>query len=753
MFRSILVPLFLLVAVPAHSVDPGGTPAGERPRVGLVLAGGGARGIAHVGVIQALEEMRVPVDAVAGTSMGALVGGLYASGMDEQALSEVVATLDWERAFEDRLDRDELPPRRKSDDFDYPSDIHFSIQDGGVSLPLGVVQGQQVRLMIKELMQGVAHIRDFDQLPTPYRAVATDIETGEAYVFREGDIVTAMRASMSLPGLLAPVEHEGRLLLDGGMANNIPVDVARGMGVDRLIVVDIGTPLKSRDEISSLLSVADQVLGFLTRKNSLQQLATLGNQDVLVRPELEGLGMLDFEQTLAIQEQGYLAAKALSEPLAGLSVSEDEWAAYLDRRALATPAHPTIDFIAIDNDSPVSDQMIELRIRQSEGEMLDRDQLQEDIASIYALGYWEIIDYELVRQGSDTGLLVTARSKTWGTDTLKLGLNLLTDLEGNSDINLGTSYLFKGLNSRGGELYARLQLGDTMLLSGEYYQPFDFRGRYFFAPYLGYTDYQVLSLGPEYDLRDLVGAWRVRDFRGELAVGANLRRDSQFKLGLFQGIGEYRLDLARDDALPEDSYRQAGAYASYRFDNLDDAFFPTRGALLYTDYETHLEDFGGDNDFQRWRVTAQAAMTFGADQRNTVLVSGKLGQTWDASNQPQNYFQLGGLFNVSGLSQNFYSGRQMGFLMAQYQRRLSGDSVIPLDMPVYLGASLEGGQLWSERSDMAFDDLITAGSIYLGIDSPLGPIYLAYGRAEDSFSAVYLALGWPFMVGNDRLRR
>jgi len=216
--------------------------------------------------------------------------------MSADELKEVVFTMDWETAFEDSVERGKLPMRRKNDDYDYPSQVQLSYSDGGISLPLGIVEGQQVRLMIKELMKNTAEIDDFDRLPTPFRAVATDIETGDAYVFRDGDIVTAMRASMSLPGILAPVEHDGRLLIDGGLANNIPVDVVRTMGTNRLIAIDIGTPLKARDEINSLLSVADQVLGFLTRKNSLYQLETLETDDLLIRPELGGTGMLDFEK-------------------------------------------------------------------------------------------------------------------------------------------------------------------------------------------------------------------------------------------------------------------------------------------------------------------------------------------------------------------------------------------------------------------------------------------------------------------------
>jgi NTE family protein len=725
----------------------------NRPSVGLVLAGGGARGIAHVGVIKALEELQIPVDAVAGTSMGALVGGLYASGRGVDELGTIVQTMDWQRAFEDRVPRSQLSQRRKSDDFGYPAEVQMSIKDGDITFPLGVVQGQQVRQMIKELMLPVADISDFDLLPTPFRAVATDIETGQAYVFSEGDIVTALRASMSLPGLLAPVPHENLLLVDGGMANNIPVDVARQMGADRLIVVDIGTPLKKRAEITSLLSVADQVLGFLTRTNSLGQLSLMADSDVLVRPDLQGVGMLDFDQQQTIMDSGYRATMALADQLAPLRLAAQPWRAYLASRQPRTPLSPEINFLVVDNNSAITDEMIEVYISQPMGELLDRALLLDDIATIYALDYWESIDYEVVERDGQTGLLLRAKEKSWGGDRLSIGLNLLTDLEGSSDITVGSSYLWKGLNSKAAELYVRGQLGDVVSLSGEFYQPLDLRSRFFVAPYMGYKDYQVLSVGPEYDVDVIVGAWRVRDFTAELSVGANVSTGSQLRAGVFRGLGEYREDVAVTDSLPTGSYDEAGAYVSYRLDNVDNLFLPTSGVIAYLEYEQYLRDWGADKDFERLLVFGQGAFSFGHELRNTVLFTTKLGQTWSASNEPQNYFQLGGLFNSSGLAQDFYSGRQMGFLMARYQRKLSDDSVIPLNMPIYAGVSLEGGQLWSHRDEMDFGDLLVSGSLYLAIDSPLGPIHLAYGRTEESQDAIYLSLGWPFSAGGNRLRR
>lgn len=724
-----------------------------RDKIGLVLAGGGARGIAHVGVIRALEELQIPVDGIAGTSMGALVGGLYATGMNAEDLRKVVAEMDWELAFSDNIERRDQPMHRKADDYDYPIKLNLAVKDGELSFPLGLIQGQQVRMIIKDLMVGADYLKDFDRLPIPYRAVATDIETGEAYVFSEGDIVTAMRASMSIPGLLAPVEHDGRLLVDGGVANNVPVDVARQMGMDRVITIDIGTPLKSRDEIRSVVSVGDQMLGFLTRKNSLEQIETLGADDFLIRPELGAVGMLDFDDEQAIVESGYQAAMAMREELSLLSLDDDSWAEYMAMRHLPEPANPLIEYLAIDNDSKISDEIIRIRISQPLGVALDRDRLRADIENIYALDYFEIVDFKVVSQAGRSGLKITATEKAWGSDDIKFGLNLVTDLEGGSEMNVGASYRQKGLNKRGGEFYGRAQLGDTILLSGVYYQPVDLMSRFFVAPRLAYQDHEVLTLGPEFEFEEAFGNWRVRDLTFELNAGVNVFDNSEFRIGLFRARGESELELSRDDVLTEGDFDKGGAVASWRYDNMDEIFFPRHGGFLYAEYELNSKDLGSDENYDRWHMLAQGAYSFGSEERNTVIITAKTSQSIDAPNEPQNYYQLGGLFNLSGLPQNVFSGRQMLFAMAQYQRKLSANSVIPLNMPVYAGFSAEAGQLWSDRSDVEFGDLTGAGSVYLAVDSPLGPIYFAYGRSADSQNAVYLSLGWPFLNQNSRIGR
>jgi NTE family protein len=293
-----------LCAARTFAAEPAGSPgqlpgaaSPERPRIGLVLSGGGARGAAHVGVIRALEEMRIPIDAIAGTSMGAVVGGLYAAGLDGEEITGVFRSIDWQDLLRDRAPRRDLVFRRKQDDRSFLARGSLGFRPGeGVVLPLGLVQGQKITQLLRGATLRVGDVRDFDALPTPFRALATDLESGEPVVLAGGDLATVLRASMSAPGVLAPVEIDGRLLVDGGLVDNLPVGLAREMGVDVIIAVDVSFPLAKRDGLESAFDVTNQMIGIMVRRRTLESRASLGGRDVLVEPDLGRMTAVDFDR-------------------------------------------------------------------------------------------------------------------------------------------------------------------------------------------------------------------------------------------------------------------------------------------------------------------------------------------------------------------------------------------------------------------------------------------------------------------------
>ncbi|HJW44851.1 MAG TPA: patatin-like phospholipase family protein, partial [Lysobacter sp.] len=415
-------------------------PGDARPRIGLALGGGGARGIAHISVLRKIEELRIPVDCVAGTSMGALVGGLYASGMSVDDMEDLVLSTDWKRLFDDTIERAERSYRRKQDDRESLTTVGVGISRGRLKVSPGVLQGERILAMFERSTVGVSAIADFDELPIPYRAIATDLNTGDAVVLDHGSLAMAMRASMSLPGIFQPVEIDGRVLLDGGLVNQVPVDVVRSMGADVVIAVDVGTPLEQLDRNASLLQVISQMTGMLTTGNTRRQLATIAASDVLIVPQLgTTVATGDFDkgrEALAIGEQ---AAAAAQTDLARLSVPEARYAT--TRPPPPSSNLPVIEFVRLDNETPYADELLLSRLHIKVGEPLDTDVVEAGLLRTYSMGTLASIIYEVVEEDGRTGVLVSARSKPQGPNYLQLGLTHYQDFDGTFESGLKAAIL------------------------------------------------------------------------------------------------------------------------------------------------------------------------------------------------------------------------------------------------------------------------------------------------------------------------
>src|SRR6186713_987586 len=321
-------------SAPVAAQDAAPRAEASRPRIGLVLSGGGARGAAHIGVLKVLEENHVPIDAIAGTSMGAVVGGLYASGLSAADIERIMTSVDWEDAFRDRPARKDLNFRRKLEDQNFLVKFPLGLKSRRFRLPRGLVQGQKLTQILRSLTLPVSQVQSFDDLAIRFRAIATDIVTGDRVVLDHGDLTTAMRASLSAPGVFSPVDSEGRMLVDGGLSSNLPVDVAREMGVDILIVVDCGFPLLERGKLDSVATVSNQMLAILIRHNTAEQRKTLKDSDVLIDPALGDFSSLDFSQHAKAMRLGEEAARGQTQRLSALSVPPEEFQRIVDARAV-----------------------------------------------------------------------------------------------------------------------------------------------------------------------------------------------------------------------------------------------------------------------------------------------------------------------------------------------------------------------------------------------------------------------------------
>jgi NTE family protein len=726
-----------------------------RPKIGLALSGGGARGAAHIGVLRVLGEMRVPVDCVAGTSMGSIVGGFYAAGMTPDELEEMLLGIDWELAFSDKPRREDLSFRRKQDGDDYPISFQLGWRDKKLRMPKGLIQGQNLNAILTSLTLPVALVDDFDKLAIPYRAVAADIVTGEKVVIDRGNLATAMRASMSIPGIFAPVEIDGKMLVDGGIASNLPVETVRAMGADIVIAVDISTPLMKREQLQSALSITAQLSGFLTRRNTEYEISTLGGKDVLIVPVLGGIGSGSFAKAGEAVPIGETAAREAAPGLTALSLPEQEYAAHLSARGRPDPAPPTINFVNVETDSKLSGDVVSSRLHAEVGKPLDFVELKKDIDQIYGLGIFERVDSALVREGDETGLLVKTVRKSWGPNYLNFGLELESDLDGGSNFNFRTRLTVTEINRWGAEWRSDVQVGERPFFITEFYQPLGgaFSG-YFIAPRLEFEEFTAFLFDDDTAIAD----FRVDRKLIALDVGKQFASWGEARLGVFYETADAELKIGGlpfvadldnlDDNLDisssifdDSDFDSGGLSLAFAYDTLDSLNFPRRGTKATAALLVSLEEFGADESFKSFGGRISHARTIGF---NTFTFKGVYGTVFDEEAPIQDTFALGGLFNLSGLGRDQLRGQQAILGILGYYRQIAGKSAAPPKVPVYAGFSLEAGNTWQEKEDIKLDTFIPAGSVFLGLDTFLGPVYLAYGYAEGGRDAFYFFLGRGF---------
>ncbi|MGB5622300.1 MAG: patatin-like phospholipase family protein, partial [Gammaproteobacteria bacterium] len=683
-------------------------------------------------VLQVLEEMRVPVDFVAGTSMGATAGGLYASGMSSQQIIEALGRINWEAVLDDREERKDRSFRRKADDRLLPVKAKPGVDllNAELKLPAGLILGQKIGLLLRDLTLPVAGISDFDQLPTPFRAVTTDIGAGTAHVVRDGNLADAMRASMSVPGAIAPLRLDGRLLVDGGVTNNLPINVARDMGADVLIVVDISTPMRDPDEVDSLLTITDQLINIMTRGNTEAQLATLTANDIQIVPDLGDITTTDFERTIEAVPAGYAAAAAVRDRLRHLSVSEAEYQGWLAGRARRTEGAPVIDFIRVENDAGLDPALVSGMLRQTVGEPLDAAELDRDIGRIYGLDVFEKVSYEIAEERGQKGLLVQADAKPWGPDYLQFGLQLEDNFSGDNQYNLRVAYLKTGLNRLGGEWRTVGGVGQDPVVATELYQPLDADLRYFVNPSASFNKSNINI----FEDNDKIGEYRLTDWRLELAGGREISTYGEIRLGYTRRWINASRRVGDPMTLPTQDFDSGSVFLRLGVDRLNDVDFPTRGYSGFARYTWHRSEFGDDSGFDQLQAGVTRAFTWG---RNTLLPRLRFEQTVRGDPPIYALYRGGGFLNLSGLETNALSGKTFALGQVIYYRRMNDITFLP----VYLGGSLEYGDA---TDDLDLKDMRGAGSLFLGVDSFIGPLYLGAGLAEGVETSAYLLLGQPF---------
>jgi NTE family protein len=741
--RIILLTVLLSVASFAGAQQPPATSGvssspSPRPRIGLVLSGGGARGAAHIGVLKLLDQLHVPIDAIAGTSMGAVVGGLYASGMSGEQVERAMASVDWQAAFRDRPPRDELDYRRKREERRYLINLPLGLEGRKLVIPKGLVQTEKFIETLRTLTTPVAGTTDFDHLPTRFRAVATDLENGNAVVLADGDLTTAMRASMSVPGVFAPVDYHGRILVDGGLSDYLPIDVARAMGVDVLIVVDAGNPLQPRKNLTSLPGITNQMLAILLRRNIESQLATLGPHDTVISLRLGDFSSYDFADTLKIVNAGESAAQEMEPRLATLAVSDADYQQYLARRGALRRPPPQIEFVHVDAESAPYRGPIEDLFNSSIGHRLDPQTVDQQMQQLYGRGYLETLDYQVVQdEAGDSGLDFSARRNSWGPDYVRLGVLLQDDFRGDTTFNAAGRLDITELNSLGAESVWDAQVGSAPMLSTELYLPLSNVERYFIAPHTLIEAHDVPQIEGGRD----VGEYHVGSFDYGLDLGRELSNWGEVRFGVINVEGNTHLSVGTFN-VPASDFHVNEFFGRLGYDQLDSPSFPHAGQAFTIQASVEGRDGGGAPVTDLFSLDWRGAHSWA---KNSVVLWLSAGGTLGGSQtNVRTYTPLGGFLNLSGLPANSLAGPQYAMGRLIYTHKVGNGGQGILDVPAYLGGSIEVGNVWDTRSAASFESLHRDASVFFGADTPAGPAYLAVGYDDTGTVTAYLFLGRSF---------
>ncbi|CCO46448.1 Putative outer membrane lysophospholipase patatin-like [Vibrio nigripulchritudo SOn1] len=733
----------------------------ERPVIAVVLAGGGAKGAAHIGVLKALEEMHIPVDIITGTSMGAFVGGMYATGMSADEIESFIHTIDWSSGYRDRVNRDQLPVREKQYYDRYQIQTDLGLRFGDVTAPKGVVQGQNMHRILREAAGNIPPMYSFDELAVRYRAVATDIVKLEPVVLDSGYLTDAMMASMSVPGALPPFPMGEKLLVDGGVTNNMPVELAREMGADLIIAVDISTDYQSRHELKTFINVGDQLSNYMVQRSTHRQSKKLTDNDVLLSPKVGDMSTTDFSRMPDAYELGYIAATESKEALQRFATSPIQYQAYINRkqdarRSIVYGDQLIVDEIEIINNSHYNDNVLKQFLSLEPGKRYTLDELETRVHSLYSLNRFEQVLYRYDQDDKGkTTLYVEVNEKEWGPNYVDFRFYLEDDFQNTSQYSIGLSVNFTDLNDKGAEIRTNLEMGSDKLIEAEWYSPIFNEQKLFTSASMTYVNENRQLPFDEDFLKEVTLAGskdflpiNYVQFTAEAALGIAPSFNHEFKFGARYTVGDFSLS-----SLPKfgtQNFNRKGLFARYRYDTFDDMSFPAEGNLAHFELlasedniqedqkETYTKDrvnevtiqLGTAHSYQRHTLVGMAEYEVTRSRNATIPIMPK---------------SLGGFLNLSGLSGNSLIGQNKIFGSLVYRYRWFDNDFGLFRSPVYLGASAEHGGVWSDPNlKISEAPMYVAGSVFAGVKSPIGPIILAYGQTEERFSSVYLIVGTAF---------
>ena len=663
--------------------------ATERPKIGLVLSGGGAKGAAHIGVLKVLEEKNIPVDYITGTSIGAYVGGMYALGYSAAEIEAIMMNTHWDKGYSDTIPRESLSFKDKETRDKYNIPINVGYSDEEVKMPAGLLRGQSMSLLLRSSTNLIQQLGHFDQLSIPFRAVATDLATGKPVVLSSGSIVAAMQASASVPGALQPALIDGQLLVDGGIANNMPIDVVKRMGADIVIAVDIGSPLVGNDQLDSAIAVLNQLSTILTNASSEKQKALLSESDILIRPNIGKLSTTDFSIMPIALPLGEIAAREQSVRLEQLSIEDADFQGYLAAKKskseqwLNAINRPLIK-VVYQNESRVSEKLLADNLDLDVGDVVTTESLEAGLARVYALDKFERVDAEFTDTKAGRVLTVTTKAKSWGPNYFDLGFSWEDDFSLDSVVSLDVAYTMTNLTENGGEWRNEISLGFDKLLGSEFYQPLSKDQDYFSR---ARVEYELKDWG-FFEENSRVLEVRQSAYRAELGIGVNYSQNGMVEFGLLGEVGHLENDVW---GIGKVDYSGYGGYLKFAYDDLNSINFPTSGNRFTFNVYMRKENYNLDG----FEDSSDFSMQYEADWRGAVGVGNHafVGIASLATVDKDGLFtvnvsELGGFLNLSGYHKNALYGSHKVFGAFVYQYDLGRDVLGMTEFPLYLDTSL-----------------------------------------------------------------
>ena len=706
-----------------------------RPRVAVVLSGGGARGISHVGVLQGLEELRVPVDLIVGSEWGALVGGLYAAGLTPAEIQAALVSEDWMDALADRTPRRYLSFRSKQEDRDFLIDIPLGIGTEGLILPPSLQGGSRMRLELARLTMRTLGTGHFDGLAVPFRAVATDLDDGASVTLEEGSLALAIEASLATPVLRQPVEWGPTRLISGEMSDPIPVEAALALDPEVLLVVDALDPDLERVQLD-FFGVGERSLQLVGRKRASESLEDMRELDLICRPDLRGIDLDDFEEAPDAIARGRAAVLVLRErlaPWAGDPAAFEERA----RRRESARELPVIDTVRVRQGCPLGTESVRARMEQRAGERFDPKVASSDLARLYGLKLFRRVDFELVPTTGDHADLYVG-ADPMPTAPLHWRMGMAGELTAGDDVNfvVGASVRYAPTDDWGSEWRANAELGNRVLAGIERRQALDAQGLWYLIPHASWRDYPV---------RVESGGSAVAQFSvSELEVGADLAREItdiwEARVGLVYRSGQSELDIGDPTVNGGDSFEEGGSVVAVTCDSLDNLSFPRTGWLTRVEWFYPVDDFKEGQD-ETFRFRFDKAIEAG---RGALLVGGEYSDVVGDPNNVQSFFPLGGFLRLSGLTSEEISGPTAILGRIVYTVPLTRRGLERKIFTWYGGGSIEAGNVLDELNDLEWGDLLPSGSVFLGVDTLLGPMYLGYGLTDGGEQSAFLVFGRQF---------